>query len=119
MTDLAPSLKRTGVPMGAGSVLVYVAHQLGLELTVDQALLLAPVVMFVYYGLLRVAESRWPIVGVFLGQAKAPAYSPEPAPSPGPGEDVEAVVVPDETGAYEIGFLGLVLIIVLLVLILR
>lgn len=94
-TSQKPAYVRTGVPMGAGSLIVFVAQQFGLDLTVDQALIVAPVVMYLYYVLGRALETYRPSLGYVLGIAKQPAYSKESAPAPGAGEDLVAVVVPD------------------------
>lgn len=95
--NTTPALVRTGVPMGVGSALIFVAQAFGLELTVDQALILAPVVMWLYYVAGRALESFDPKLGYVLGIAKAPAYSPKPSTSPDRGEDLVAVVVDQGT----------------------
>lgn len=95
--NTAPALVRTGVPMGVGSALIFAAKAFGLELTVDQALILAPVVMWLYYVLGRALESFDPRLGYVLGIAKAPAYSPQASTSPDRGEELVAVVVSEGT----------------------
>ena len=115
MTDLAPSLIRTLVPLVAGPVIA----RFGFDVTDPDTLALATAVFgWLYYVLVRLIETKYPSFGYLLGIAKAPAYSAEPSPSPGPGEDVEAVVIPDE-GAITISLVGLVLIIILIVLLVR
>jgi hypothetical protein len=94
-SNTTPSLVRTGTPMVAGSILVGIARALGLDLTVDQAMAVLPVVMFLYYAAGRALETWNPSLGYVLGMAKAPAYSSEPSPSPGTDEHLETVVVPD------------------------
>lgn len=91
-----PAYVRTGTPMVAGSGLVFVAKAFGLDLSVDQALILAPVVMYAYYVLGRALEHYNPKLGYILGIAKQPAYAKGKAPAPGEGEDVVAEVVADE-----------------------
>lgn len=92
-----PAYVRTGTPIAAGPIIVAIASQFGLDLTVEQALMVVPVVSFLYYVLGRALETYNPKLGYVLGIAKAPAYSNEPAPSPGPGEEVVAEVVPEES----------------------
>lgn len=90
-----PAYVRTGAPMGAGAVIVFIAKQIGLDLSVDQVIVVLPVVMFVYYSLARAMEAYNPKLGYVLGIAKAPAYATESAPAPAEGEHLEAVVVPN------------------------
>lgn len=92
-----PAYVRTGTPIGAGAVIVFIAKQLGVDLTVDQALLLMPAVMYAYYVLGRLLESFDPRLGYILGIAKTPAYSIEPSTSPDRGEKLAGVVVPEGT----------------------
>lgn len=96
MSSQTPAYVRTGTPIAAGPILVGIAGQFGLEISVEQALLLVPVVSFLYYVLGRAMETYNPKLGYVLGIAKAPAYSDVPAPSPGLDEHLEAVVVQDD-----------------------
>lgn len=92
----APAYARTGAPITAGPIIVAIARVFGLDLTLDQALFLIPVVSFGYYCLGRALEAYNPKLGYVLGIAKQPAYSKQDAPAPGEGEALVAVVVPDE-----------------------
>lgn len=111
MTDQMPAFIRTLMPFVVG----YLATRFGLD---SNDPLLSAGVGYAFYVIVHFVELHYPQFGWLLGVAKAPAYSTEPAPSPGPGEDVEAVVVPDE-GAVEVGLLGIVLIIIVVVLLVR
>lgn len=95
-TSQKPAYVRTGTPMAAGAVLVYVAQQIGLDLSADQATILVPVVMYLYYVLGRALEAYNPRLGFVLGIAKQPAYSKQDAPAPDEGEHLEAIVVADK-----------------------
>lgn len=72
--DYTVSLLRTLVPALVAYVLAGLAAA-GVE--VDGAALeivLTGVILGAYYSLLRVAERRWPAVGVLLGWPAAPSY---------------------------------------------
>lgn len=112
MADLMPSLIRTLVPIVVGPLVA----RFGLDVNdPDNLALVSAVISYLFYVLVRLVETRYPAFGYLLGIAKQPAYSPEPSPSPGAGEDVEAVVVPDDSG--EVGVLGVTLIVLLILIV--
>ncbi|MEU2592369.1 hypothetical protein ABZ649_04710 [Streptomyces albidoflavus] len=73
--NLFVSLLRTGVPVVVGW-LVAAAARYGLDLEAGAvAGVLTPIVIFVYYGVFRLAEDRLsPRFGWLLGYAKPPRY---------------------------------------------
>ena len=97
MSSQAPAYARTNAPIVAGPVLCFIAKKFGMDLSVEEALILVPLVSSAYYTLGRMLEAWKPKLGYVLGVPKQPAYSDQPAPAPGPGEEVVAVVV-DDTG---------------------
>ena len=119
MTAQTPAVVRTSTPPAYAGALIYLAQRfLHINLDTNDILVLLPVVSAAFYIVVRALETWKPALGYILGVAKQPAYSPEPSPSPADGEDVEAVVVPD-AGEFVIGWLGIVLIIVVVVLLVR
>lgn len=94
-TSQAPAYARTASPIAAGPIIITIARLFGLDLTVDQALGLVPVLSFLYYVVVRALEYKFPVVGYALGIPKQPAYSDEPAPSPKKDENVVAIAIPD------------------------
>lgn len=77
MNDTFVSFIRTWVPILIGSVLAWLSTVLNLT-DVDTTGLtigLTGLVIAGYYGLVRVAEQKWPWVGVFLGKTTQPAYA--------------------------------------------
>jgi len=73
VSDLAPSLIRTAVPIIVGAVGGYGATYLHLT-TAQQTEVVSAGVGYAYYALVRVLEHRWPVLGVFLGVPQAPVY---------------------------------------------
>ena len=72
--DLLPSIVRTVVPIVVGALLA-VAARAGFDLDAGLAApLVDAVIMGGYYTAVRVAEQRWPLVGVLLGWAVSPTY---------------------------------------------
>lgn len=69
---------RTYVPYGVAAALAWLLLHTGLDLTGEvQVLAITLVVALVtnvYYLLIRLLESRWPFLGVFLGWPKQPEY---------------------------------------------
>lgn len=69
---------RTYIPYGISALLAWLLLNTGLDLTgeVQVALVTLTVALVTnaYYLLIRLVESRWPWVGVFLGWPKAPEY---------------------------------------------
>lgn len=87
MTDYGRSMIRTVVPLLVGTVVAWLASR---GITVDQNTLLPAVdaiVVALYYGVVRWAESRWPQAGWLLGVPGAPSYAPK-SPSNGLGGDL-------------------------------
>lgn len=74
MSGQTPAYARTASPITAGPVIVAVAKALGLDLTVDQAIALVPIVSMGYYVIVRALEFKFPIVGYALGVPKQPVY---------------------------------------------
>lgn len=113
MTDQSPAFIRTLIPLVVG----YLATRFGFDPDDPTiATLVGLGVAYAYYVLCHVVELRWPAFGWLLGVAKAPAYSTEPAPSPDRGEALEAVVVDEEAGHFDLQlatFLGVAVLIIL------
>lgn len=69
---------RTHAPIWAGVIVFWLATKL--NIVVDEttkmaiATVIAGVLSSVYYEAVRLAELRWPWVGVLLGSAKQPKY---------------------------------------------
>lgn len=96
-TSQTPAYVRTGTPIGAGSILMWLASRVfGIDLSAGDVLVILPLIQGAYYVLGRALEKWKPSLGYVLGIAKQPAYSTENAPAPGPGEEVVAVVVSEE-----------------------
>jgi len=77
MSDYLVSQVRTWVPVGVGAVLAWLAT-LGLDLdaTTSTGLItaLTAAVTGLYYSAVRLAERRWPWVGLLLGTRNEPTY---------------------------------------------
>ena len=73
-SDLLVSFQRTLVPIWA-AWLVLQAARLGVDLpgSVVSDLVMSATASF-YYGVVRPAEVRFPVLGVLLGSAKQPVY---------------------------------------------
>ena len=74
MSDLTPSIIRTGTPLVVGPLVTWLASK-GVDIdgeTLTAAV--AAVVGFVYYVGVRLLERRWPFLGVLLGSKKTPTY---------------------------------------------
>ena len=88
LREVIPSLIRTYVPVTVGQVLAWLVVRGVIDtgtITDDQqatvSAVAGAVLTGVYYTVVRLAERRWPHVGVLLGSARQPvAYAP--------GEDV-------------------------------
>jgi len=80
MNGFVVSWIRTAVPVAVGAVLTWLASVTGIALSPESSAGLTATVMAgviaVYYGLVRLAESRWPGVGLLLGAARQPSYGP-------------------------------------------
>ena len=81
MSDYLVSLIRTGVPAAVGAALAWLTTS-GLDVAADDRTAIAAgatvALTAVYYGLVRALEKRWPLVGVLLGRATPPTYTPHP-----------------------------------------
>jgi len=72
--DLLLSLRRTLVPVAAGYLLSQAAR-VGFAIPADQLVgVLEAIVTGAYYSAVRIAELRWPALGVLLGAARQPTY---------------------------------------------
>jgi len=72
--DLLLSLRRTLVPVAVGYLLAQAARA-GFDIPADQlAGVLEALITGAYYAVVRVAEQRFPAVGVLLGASKQPRY---------------------------------------------
>jgi len=75
LTSWVISRIRTFVPLAAGAVIVWIEHELAVE--IDDAAVI-PVVYMVtvaaYYEIVRRLERRWPKWGWLLGYPSEPAY---------------------------------------------
>ena len=80
MSDLTPSIIRTGVPLIVGPVVTWAASK-GVDID-GEALTsaIAAVVGLAYYIAARLLERRWPALGRLLGSKKAPTYLDPPPP---------------------------------------
>lgn len=78
MGDQVVSLIRTWVPIGVGAALTWLASLLGVGLDANASAGFTAVVVALvsgaYYLLVRLAERRWPWVGVLLGTPRPPTY---------------------------------------------
>ena len=76
--DYLISLIRTAVPAAVGALLAWLASTAGIVIDADSSTALTVGVMALamagYYALVRVAEARWPRLGVLLGTPAAPKY---------------------------------------------
>lgn len=72
--DYLASLVRTLVPLAAG-LLIAAAAKVGLDLSAVAEPLVDALCVGGYYALVRLAESRWPAVGVLLGWKAQPTYT--------------------------------------------
>lgn len=86
------SLIRTYVPIGVGFVLAFLGRKFDVVLDDASSAALtsgvAALVAAVYYGVVRLLETRWKAVGWLLGLATAPTYEPPAAPVTEPESDV-------------------------------
>lgn len=78
MSDVRTATVRTTMPAVWVSLLMWLAVRLGLDIDGDDwqvVLLVAPVVLGVFYRAGREAEARWPIVGrILFGSSQTPRY---------------------------------------------
>ncbi|WP_027646559.1 hypothetical protein [Salinispora pacifica] len=76
--DYLISLIRTAVPAAVGALLAWLASTAGIVLDADSSTALTAGVVALamagYYALVRVAEARWPRLGLLLGTPAAPTY---------------------------------------------
>ncbi len=76
--DYLISLIRTAVPAAVGAAPAWLAAEAGIVLDADSGTALTAGVVALamagYYALVRVAEARWPWLGVLLGTPAAPRY---------------------------------------------
>ncbi|TQL36941.1 hypothetical protein FB564_2079 [Salinispora arenicola] len=76
--DYLISRIRTTVPAAVGALLAWLASAAGIVLDGDSSTALTAGVVALamagYYALIRVAEARWPWLGVLLGTPAAPTY---------------------------------------------
>jgi hypothetical protein len=76
--DQLASLIRTWVPIGVGFVLALLARKFGVVLDEASSAALtagiAALASAVFYGVVRILESRWKPVGWLLGLAVSPQY---------------------------------------------
>jgi hypothetical protein len=86
--DQLASLIRTWVPIGVGFLLALLARKLDIVLDEGSSAALtsgiAALVSAVFYGVVRILESRWKPVGWLLGLAVRPQYETKAVGS-GPG----------------------------------
>ena len=79
INDRLIALIRTYVPYAVGAAAAWVFATFALDLRGDvEAAVVAfsiPVVQNLYYLVVRVAETRFPAVGVLLGISRVPAYT--------------------------------------------
>ena len=76
MNDYIVSMIRTWVPVGVGAFLTWLSTALEITDidTATAATVATGIVISVYYGLVRIAEKRWPQIGILLGKKQAPHY---------------------------------------------
>lgn len=84
LSDTIVSFLRTWTPVLVGSLLTWLGDSFGIILEGDPSTALVVgvtgLVIALYYGLVRILESRWPWFGVLLGSRKQPAYDGGGAP---------------------------------------
>ena len=74
MSDAIISIIRTYAAIWVSAAATWLADR-GVDLPVDPATVaVTAVVVSVYYGVVRVLETRWPWIGGLLGAARQPAY---------------------------------------------
>lgn len=77
MSDLVVSLIRTYVPVVVGTVIAWLVAQ-GIDVTPETEVQLVAgltgIISAAYYGVVRLLERRWPVVGYLLGSKKQPTY---------------------------------------------
>lgn len=79
VSDQLVSIIRTAVPAVIGAVVAFAAtHGMNLDPTMAVSLI-TPLVITVYYTLVRKVEDKYPQAGWLLGYPASPSYSP-PAP---------------------------------------
>lgn len=81
MNDVVISMIRTAVPLVVGAILAWLAAR-GLDLgSAGTALIpvITAAITAAYYGVVRIAESRWPWLGVLLGHTAKPSYGKQAA----------------------------------------
>ena len=79
VSDLAPSIIRTLVPIIVGAVGGYEATYLGAT-PAQQTAIATVAAGGLYYLLVRLLEHRWPALGVLLGVPSAPVYRADLTP---------------------------------------
>ncbi|NIL44107.1 hypothetical protein HCB17_25585 [Salinispora arenicola] len=76
--DYLISLIRTAVPAAVGALLAWLAAEAGIVLDAESGTALTAGVVALamagYYALVRVAEARWPRLGILLGTPAPPKY---------------------------------------------
>jgi len=84
MSDTLVSLIRTWVPVAVGAGLAWLATlglSIGDDLTAEASIALTGVAVAIYYSAVRLAERRWPWLGILLGRRDEPTYGQPPAQS--------------------------------------
>jgi len=66
---------RTTVPAMIGAFIFWLNNLVGIDVDSEGlAAALTALAISVYYGVVRLAEARWPIAGIALGAKSTPSY---------------------------------------------
>lgn len=93
--DVLVSMVRTTVAIVVGAFVSWaVRHGASIDAASATAYV-TPIAIATYYGIVRVLEARFPVLGWLLGIAKAPTYNPTPLVAvPAPTPDAAPVAPP-------------------------
>lgn len=82
MSNLLVSYIRTYVPLAIGALLSWIAVRWGIgvpdDVSKEATVAVTALVVALYYGIVRLAEKKWPWMGNLLGSAKKPLYVEAP-----------------------------------------
>jgi hypothetical protein len=75
MSDKHLDTIRTTVPAAWTGALLWIATKLGLNISVDQLMIAAPIVLTILYRIGKEVEAKWPALGrILFGTNQKPSF---------------------------------------------